>query len=168
MTRGKREPAETRFWAFVHFEPTSGCWLWSGSGSDGYGTFWINGRMLGAHRVSFMLHKGQIPKGMVLDHLCRNGMCVNPDHLEVVTIGQNVLRGVGTSATNARKQHCKRGHLFTEENTWRQADGGRHCRQCTRERQARYYRESETFRTQSLERCRNRRARIKSNGANHE
>ncbi len=114
----------------------SGCWEWTGPTLNGYGTAYSpaaqNRRM--AHRVVYEALVGEIPDGMVLDHLCRNPLCVNPDHLELVTQIENLLRGSGTRAgENTRKTHCKRGHPFDETNThWHR--GERICRACARER----------------------------------
>jgi hypothetical protein len=79
-------------------EPNSGCWLWIGAHSaNGYGNtrYPKNGRNIvqNAHRVVYEIERGHIPKGKVLDHLCQNPACVNPEHLEVVTQGINVCRG---------------------------------------------------------------------------
>lgn len=113
---------------------TDGCWLWTGGLSkNGYGNYWNEG----AHRTVYKSLMGDIPKGMQLDHLCRNRSCVNPNHLEVVTCKENILRGRGLAAVNAKKTHCKRGHEFTEENTYLWKDH-RICRECGRVRQSAY------------------------------
>ena len=89
---------------------------------------------VGAHRFAYTEAKGAIEDGLTIDHLCRVKACVNPSHLEAVTLRTNILRGENTAAKNARKTHCHRGHPFNEENTYR-VPGGRACRQCDVERQ---------------------------------
>lgn len=110
------------------------CWVWlGGQGKQGYGQLrWRGSSSMGAHRVAYEELRGPVPNGLHLDHLCRNRLCVNPDHLEPVTPVVNILRGFGAHAQNARKTHCKRGHEFTPENTYLIAGGGRACRACWR------------------------------------
>lgn len=108
-------------------EPNSGCFIWIGwVKPHGYGLF---GKRL-AHRVSYECAKGAIPEGLVIDHLCRNRCCVNPTHLEAVTQKVNTLRGVGPTAKNAVKTHCKHGHEFTPQNTIIRNGGERRCQRC--------------------------------------
>lgn len=112
----------------------NGCWQWTGYiAPDGYVAFWHEGTNRRAHRVSYELHVGPIPEGLTLDHLCRNRACVNPAHLEPVSLGENVLRGNNRAARNARKTHCVRGHRFDQDNTYMTAKGERSCRACKRE-----------------------------------
>lgn len=100
----------------------------------------VNGEARSAYVAVWEWLRGAIPEGKVIDHLCRNGACVNPGHLEPVTVRENTLRGVGPSAVNAAKTHCLRGHQFTEENTYRppKEPHKRKCRECGRIRQAGY------------------------------
>jgi hypothetical protein len=136
-----------RFWAKVDKGPgLFDCWLWTGGQNGaGYGQFHMDGgdgrRQRYAHRLAYEWLVGPIPDGMTLDHLCRTPRCVRPDHLEVVTMGVNVLRGNGLSAKRARQTTCKAGHPFDRLVT--DADGHIHrlCTICQRANRARYYRE---------------------------
>lgn len=116
-------------------DKTTKCWEWKGYvASHGYGRYSLgSSKKLYAHRVMYYLYTGVIPeKGMVIDHLCRNRSCVNPKHMEVVTIGENVFRGA--SFVNISKGMCKSGkHLLTEDNIYYQKSG-RACKQCIKER----------------------------------
>lgn len=115
----------------------SGCWTWTGKRAKrGYGQFERAKHAISAHRWYFEQANGPIPAGLVLDHICRNTSCVNPDHLRVVTSKENILFGVSPSAINARKTHCIHGHALTPENTERllRPDGRwrRRCATCKR------------------------------------
>lgn len=124
---------EERFWRHVR-KQEDGCWLWVGEkGRNGYGNIRVNSDSRVAHRVGYELLRGPVPVGKQLDHTCRNRMCVNPAHLDVVTSRENTLRGQGPTAINARKEFCLRGHPFDETNTYRKPDGRRRCRICHRE-----------------------------------
>lgn len=142
-------PLAERLWSGAVADGT-GCWPWQRSRDpSGYGRIQVGGRstnggrLLGAHRIAYKLVKGPIPEGLQIDHLCRNRRCINPDHLEAVTMRENTLRGFGVAACHARQTHCKRGHPFDEANTDRGEAGRRRCRICTRLRvRARYHNES--------------------------
>ena len=108
------------------------CWEWQGALAHGYGRIKNGETTLAVHRIIYEALIGIIPSGLVLDHLCRNRKCVNPTHLELVSIGENVLRGIGISAMNAKKTHCIKGHEFTEDNIYSKR-GKRECRQCKKE-----------------------------------
>jgi hypothetical protein len=70
-------------------DPVSGCWNWNGSlNSNGYGKFKAGGRMFYAHRAAYARANGPIPRGLSIDHVCRNRRCCNPDHLEAATAGE--------------------------------------------------------------------------------
>ena len=125
-----------RFWVKVIGGDVDTCWVWIGAiDRDGYGVFTpVRGQGLyKAHRLAYEILRGHIPPGLVIDHLCRNRACVNPWHLEPVTIRENNLRAAAYA--NSRT-HCRRGHEWTSENT--RIDvlrGVRHCRSCGRDHQ---------------------------------
>jgi HNH endonuclease len=126
-------PREVRFWR--HVEKTETCWFWTSSlNPGGYGVLknpvGSTSRYCFAHRLSYEMHHGPIPAGLTIDHLCRVRHCVRPDHLEVVSRGENVLRGESLPAQNRRKQCCINGHAFTPVNTYIRPDGDRGCRTC--------------------------------------
>lgn len=125
-----------RLWRQIVRDPATGCWDWQGRDrvGNGYGRISVgHGRRVLAHRAMYELVVEPIPVGMTLDHLCRRPGCVNPSHMEVVTVRENVLRSDGPAAQNARKTECHRGHPFTPANTITRADG-RECRACAAER----------------------------------
>ena len=89
-TRGPRIHVPSRFGEDV----IGGCWLWTGGrDKDGYG-FWYDqrGRMVRAHRKAYELCFGEILNGLTVDHLCSVRMCVNPNHMELVTQSVNAKR----------------------------------------------------------------------------
>lgn len=151
----------TRFWAKVDMNgpipeqrPDLGpCHIWTAATMGrGYGKFWLDGRLQGAHRAALRLVGVDIPEGWQVDHLCRNEPCVRPSHLEPVTPQINTLRGNGAGALVARTNLCKRGHEYTDENTIRSRDGRRSCLTCCRMHSRRYRRERKLWVYQSKER----------------
>lgn len=111
---------------------TDSCWLWLGGKKNGYGQFKLCGKHVFAHRLSYEIHKGFIPNGLIIDHLCRRRDCVNPYHLEAVTAKENTLRGISPPANNAQKTHCQNGHELIRENllSYEIKRGHRRCRLC--------------------------------------
>ena len=125
-----------RFEKYSVPEPNTGCWLWTAyADKNGYGYMRVGNtevgrRTMAAYRFSYIIHKGPIPDGLCIDHLCRVTNCVNPNHLEAVTHKVNILRGENISAKKAKQTHCKNGHPFSSENTYSPPKGGRVCRAC--------------------------------------
>lgn len=113
----------------------SGCWQFTGTlHPSGYARFAYRSRTMAGHRLAYEAFVGPIPDGLTIDHLCRNKACLNPGHLEAVTMRENVMRSTGIAPTNAAKTHCKRGHEFTPENTYFNYHGGRGCKTCASSR----------------------------------
>ena len=109
----------------------SGCWIWIGyKNSAGYGrVFFWNRKGQPAHRWAYEYFKGEIPKGLVIDHLCRVHACCNPDHLEAVTNQVNIQRGVSPSMLIRKSGKCRNGHDMTPENV-RFEYGMQKCKTC--------------------------------------
>lgn len=125
-------------------DKTAECWLWTGTIKSRYGLYcaWDASRKvkinLPAHRAVWMALRGAIPEGMELDHLCKNPICVNPNHLEPVTRDENQRRSANPSSVNGKKAICVRGHLLDGTNLYLQPNGYRQCRECRRLRWERY------------------------------
>ncbi len=129
-----------RFWASV--DASGDCWTWNGPSANGYGRFHIGNqnrpKRTAAHRFAYELLVGPIPSCLEIDHLCRNKLCVNPDHLEPTTRRINELRAYTFISENVRKTHCPYGHPYNAANTHlRGPNRHRSCRACDR---VRYYR----------------------------
>jgi hypothetical protein len=133
---------EERFWPKVAQREADECWLWLGYVDlYGYGRFWLDGTMVGAHRFAYSLNRSLTPD-MVIDHLCMVRHCVNPHHLREVTNADNIRSGYGTNIAAGiamTRPTCSRGHAWTEENTWWSPGPRRYrkCRSCNREDQQR-------------------------------
>lgn len=96
---GRYDNAEDMFWANIGI--TEECWYWLGDKNNkGYGDLkHHSGRWL-AHRFSYLLHKGQIPSGLVIDHMCHTTDCANPDHLRAITQKQNMEHRTGAQTNS--------------------------------------------------------------------
>lgn len=123
------------FLSRIRINKENECWEWQGAlDKNGYGHY--SPRVYGkksrylAHRISYSIFVKQLTPGLLIDHICRNKKCVNPDHIREVTPQVNMIENSESiTYLNHIKTHCIRGHEFTPENTRIQTDG-RYCRAC--------------------------------------
>jgi len=139
-----------RFYSYIPWTQVPNqvtCWEWPGSkDGKGYGSFRLHRKVIMAHRCAYELWVGPIPQGLVIDHLCRNTSCVNPAHLEPVTIYENCRRGIealGGRAALLRKSlkkqlviggTCIAGLHKLETEHDLSYSGRRCCRECAKAR----------------------------------
>lgn len=141
-----------RFWAKVHTNPETGCWEWiAARNNKGYGVVCISKRLHLVHRVAWQAYHGPIADGLTVDHLCGTKVCVNPEHMEIVTRSVNGQRGrprrpLFTDASTPIYQRpavalevresgrCRHGHDITQPGAVSvTARGDRNCLACRRE-----------------------------------
>lgn len=163
VLRPHGKSVEQRIRENIAIDAESGCWLWQlGTDGDGYGHMKVAGKTVHSYRASYEAFVGPIPDGLQIDHVChtrdtscpagkcKHRLCVNPEHLEPVTLRENVERSRTDPRANfadywdrrRATTHCPHGHPWDEENTrWQPLPAGgqqRVCRACTREAMRRH------------------------------
>ena len=123
----------------VEVDPDTDCWNWTRFLlKSGYATVCVDGKKQCAHRLFYEFWVGKIPTRLVIDHLCRNRKCCNPDHLQPVPQEVNLERGIqrplATWHVNIGKTKCNYGHRLDDANTYVTKNGYRQCRQCNTRR----------------------------------
>lgn len=139
------KPITDRFWEKVNKNSDNGCWEWISSlNGNGYGAFFTHLQPEGrknhrAHRFSWELKNGEIPKGLWVLHKCDNRLCVNPDHLflgdRIDNMRDCATKGRVCTIGKSNLTHCIRGHEFNEANTYIRPNGHRNCRICNKIRE---------------------------------
>lgn len=108
-----------------------GCWEYNGCTNNyGYCLIMVNRKLQYAHRLAYKFHKGDIPKGMTVDHICFNRKCINPAHLRLLSHSDNARR----HKQSQRKEFCS---ICGDKKT-QQPNGRWHCRRCSCRRTKEY------------------------------
>ena len=115
--------------------PEAGCWIWEKAvNNKGYGVIRLKKKNVYAHRMSYETFIGPIPDGLIVCHRCDTPCCINYRHLFLGTHLDNLIDSVNKGRGirgKSRWTHCKRGHEYTEDNTYLW-NGHRDCRACRR------------------------------------
>lgn len=119
------------------------CLVWIGAKThNGYGLVRRNNKSQLAHRVAYTQVKGAIPDGLTINHKCQVTLCINPEHLEAMTLQENIALSTKSGVIiNRNKTHCIRGHEFTPDNIWyvkTKWNPRRICKQCALLNQRKY------------------------------
>ena len=137
MMHIRRGTPLTRFQKRVDTRTPDVCWEWRGAkNTAGYGKMWVEGKIVDAHRVAYMLYVGPIGDGLLVCHTCDQPSCVNPAHLFLGTYTDNMQDAKAKGRTrngNTDRTVCRRGHPLSGRNVYTRPDGSkRYCVTCQR------------------------------------
>jgi hypothetical protein len=139
---GKCMDVKERIYKYSVPEPNSGCWLWTSAERGNrlkYGSMSIGNNAKFAHRASYEAFVGEIPKNKFVLHKCDTPLCVNPDHLFLGTLKDNMsdCKNKNRNPRYLRRTHCKKGHPLSENNILISKYKGvstPYCKTCSRAR----------------------------------
>lgn len=121
------------------------CWEWQACKNKGYGRINVSGKIKEAHRVSYEIFIGEIPKRNIIHHVCNNPACINPKHLKPLLQTNHLKEKGHASDVELSKTHCPKGHPYTEGNLVHRANRKtRECAICNRENAKKYYKTKPT------------------------
>lgn len=131
----KKKSLIERFMSLITIDEDFGCWVWQGClDGTGNGRFApTHGKTVRADKWVYEYYREKLPKGFCTAHICNNRRCCNPEHLEIITLRESKIRSTGIIGINARKTHCKHGHLLSKDNLLSTART-RICKTCYEER----------------------------------
>lgn len=113
----KRRTLKERFYDNKFQIASNGCWNWTANivQKTGYGLMMNEDHgSIGAHRASYIIHKGEIPDGFHIHHKCKNRKCVNPEHLEAIKASEHL----SLERKGKYQKYCSKGHLLDGENLY--------------------------------------------------
>lgn len=112
---------------------SSGCWLFSGGNSKGYGYIEYEGELWPAHRLVFWLCSNEDIESKHIHHVCENPPCINPSHMKALTPSEHIkLHYELRTHSKSKRTHCKRGHEYNPLNTYYMPNGTPSCKECRR------------------------------------
>lgn len=138
VSKQTRKGLKKRFYKDKFIIKDNGCWEWTANiaPSTGYGLIMTDSQgSIGAHRASYIIHKGPIPEGYHIHHVCKNKKCVNPEHLEAMESFEHL----SLESKSRAKEYCGKGHKMEGENIYYKPNGKRECRQCRKESRRKYW-----------------------------
>ena len=104
-----------RFWSKIKLGALDDCWEWTAGKRNGYGRFWMNGKMVSAHRAMLQFVGREIPDGMHVCHHCDNPSCVNPVHLFVGSPADNTQDMIHKKRIDRRGERNNLAKLCNED-----------------------------------------------------